>query len=217
MHNTTFDDYMLRAVLASVNAARETCGSQQMHLAGYCIGGTIVTALMAWVNRSPEPDAPAAYATFLTALVNYSVRGDIETLIDEDSLHAIDDLMTHHGYLDGRDMAMSFRTLRSNSLIWHLLGAQLSVGRIPTGVRRALLELGRPGGCPTLCIRSICASSICTTGWRKKTVPPWASVQSISRSSGSRFTLSGPNRITSHRGNRALKFASWLPGPSATC
>jgi polyhydroxyalkanoate synthase len=119
MHNTTFDDYMLRAVLASVNAARKTCGSQQMHLAGYCIGGTIVTALMAWVNRSPGPDAPAAYATFLTALVNYSVPGDIETLIDEHSLHTIDDLMTHHGYLDGRDMAMSFRTLRSNSLIWH--------------------------------------------------------------------------------------------------
>jgi polyhydroxyalkanoate synthase subunit PhaC len=55
MHNTTFDDYMLRAVLASVNAARETCGSQQMHLAGYCIGGTIVTALMAWVNRRLDP------------------------------------------------------------------------------------------------------------------------------------------------------------------
>ncbi len=167
MHNTTFDDYTLRAVLASVNAARETCGSQQMHLAGYCMGGTIVTALMAWVNRSPGPDAPATYATFLTALVNYSVPGDIETLIDEDSLHAIDDLMTHHGYLDGRDMAMSFRTLRSNSLIWHYWVHNYLLGKSPPAFDVLYWNSGA-GGCPTLCIRSICASSICTAGWRKR-------------------------------------------------
>lgn len=139
---------MLRAVLTSVNAARETCGSQQMHLAGYCIGGTIVTALMAWVNRSPGPDAPAAYATFLTALVNYSVPGDIETLIDEDSLHAIDDLMTHHGYLDGRDMAMSFRTLRSNSLIWHYWVHNYLLGESPPAFDVLYWNSGAPAAAP---------------------------------------------------------------------
>jgi hypothetical protein len=122
---------------------------------------------MAWVNRSPGPDAPAAYATFLTALVNYSVPGDIETLIDEDSLHAIDDLMTHHGYLDGRDMAMSFRTLRSNSLIWHYWVHNYLLGKSPPAFDVLYWNSGA-GGCPTLCIRSICASSICTAGWRKR-------------------------------------------------
>ncbi len=131
MRNTTFDDYMLRAVLPSVHAAREICGSQQVHLTGYCIGGTTVTALMAWLNRSSEPDVPVAHATLLTALVDFSVPGEIETFIDEGSLHAIDDLMTHHGYLDGRDMAMSFRTLRSNSLIWHYWVHNYLLGESP--------------------------------------------------------------------------------------
>lgn len=101
MRDTTFDDYMLRGVLASVNAAREICGSKQVHLTGYCIGGTIVTALSAWLNRSKEREAPVAHATLLTTLVDFSMPGDIETFIDENSLDAIDDLMTRHGYLDG--------------------------------------------------------------------------------------------------------------------
>lgn len=133
MRDTTFDDYMLRGVLESVNAAREISGAGQVHLTGYCIGGTIVTALLAWLNRGPELDTrlPVAHATLLTTLVDFTLPGDIEAFIDEDSLDAIDDLMAHHGYLDGRDMATSFRTLRSNSLIWHYWVHNYLLGESP--------------------------------------------------------------------------------------
>jgi polyhydroxyalkanoate synthase subunit PhaC len=121
MRNTTFDDYMLRGVLESINAARDICGSEQVHLTGYCIGGTLVASLAAWLNRAPDRKAqlPVAHITLLTTLVDFSKCGDIDVFIDDDSLDALDDLMAHHGYLDGKDMAMSFRSLRSNSLIWH--------------------------------------------------------------------------------------------------
>jgi polyhydroxyalkanoate synthase subunit PhaC len=133
MRDTTFDDYMLRGVLASVNAAREICGSEQVHLAGYCIGGTITAALMAWLNRAPTPETqtPVAHATLLTTLIDFAQPGGIEAFIDEDSLDAIDSLMARYGYLDGRDMATSFRTLRSNSLIWHYWVHNYLLGETP--------------------------------------------------------------------------------------
>ncbi len=133
MRTTTFDDYMLRGVLESVNAAREICGVPQVHLAGYCIGGTIVAALTAWLNRAQDQgtQTPVAHVTLLTTLIDFSEPGNIEVFMDEDSLNAIDDLMAHQGYLDGRDMAASFRALRSNSLIWHYWVHNYLLGESP--------------------------------------------------------------------------------------
>jgi len=39
--------------------------------------------------------------------------------IDEESIAALEQKMAQSGFLDGSDMASSFRLLRSNSLIWH--------------------------------------------------------------------------------------------------
>jgi polyhydroxyalkanoate synthase len=132
MRTVTFDDYMLRGVLACIDAARAICGASQVHLAGYCIGGTIVTALLAWLNRAPKKaQLPVGHVTLLTTLVDFSTPGDIEAFINDDSLGALDELMSHYGYLDGRDMAMSFRSLRSNSLLWHYWAHNYLLGESP--------------------------------------------------------------------------------------
>ncbi|MGH8501004.1 MAG: PHA/PHB synthase family protein [Gammaproteobacteria bacterium] len=133
MRDTTFDDYMLRGVLESLRAAREICDAPQVHLAGYCIGGTLVAALTAWLNREAggKEGSPVAHITLLTTLADFSEPGNIEVFIDEQSLDAIDDIMAHHGYLDGRDMATSFRSLRSNSLIWHYWVQNYLLGESP--------------------------------------------------------------------------------------
>jgi polyhydroxyalkanoate synthase len=52
-------------------------------------------------------------------LVDYHSPGDIEVFIDPATLDWLDGKMAETGYLDGKDMAMSFRMLRPNSLIWH--------------------------------------------------------------------------------------------------
>jgi polyhydroxyalkanoate synthase len=133
MRDTTFDDYMLQGALAAVNTARDICGSAEVHLAGYCIGGTLVTALAAWLQRAPErkTQSPVAHMTLLTTLVDFSKPGDMAVFIDDDSLEALDDLMAHYGFLDGRDMLMSFRSLRSNSLIWNHWVQNYLLGETP--------------------------------------------------------------------------------------
>jgi polyhydroxyalkanoate synthase len=104
-----------------------------VHLTGYCIGGTTVAALAAWLNARPDGKihSPIAHLTLLTALVDFSQPGDVEVFIDETTLNALDDLTERNGYLDGRAMAASFRSLRSNSLIWHYWVHNYLLGESP--------------------------------------------------------------------------------------
>ncbi len=121
MRDVTLDDYMLRGVLETVEAAREVSGARQVHLCGYCIGGTITAALMAWLNRqAKKKDAlPVAHWSVLTTLVDFESPGDIDVFISEGAIAALEKRMAKDGYLDGQDMAAAFRMLRANSLIWH--------------------------------------------------------------------------------------------------
>lgn len=132
MHDVRFDDYLLDGIHALVSATTEFCRVPQVHLVGYCIGGTLAATYMAWANKRFDADKmPVAHWTLLTSLTDFSHPGEIEVFIDEASISALEDMMAQKGYLDGSEMASSFRLLRSNSLIWHywvqsyLLGEKL--------------------------------------------------------------------------------------------
>jgi len=108
------------------------CKVPQVHLVGYCIGGTLVSTYMAWANKRFGADhMPVAHWTLFATLTDFSHPGEIGVFIDEESLSALEKLMAKKGYLDGNEMAASFRLLRSNSLIWnywvssYLLGEKL--------------------------------------------------------------------------------------------
>jgi polyhydroxyalkanoate synthase len=119
MRDVTFDDYLLEGVHAAVEVARALTGAPKVHAVGYCIGGTALAMYMAWANRRFAPDdVPVADWTLLTTLVDFREPGEIEVFIDESSIRSLCDSMAKKGYLDGKEMAASFRLLRSNSLIW---------------------------------------------------------------------------------------------------
>jgi polyhydroxyalkanoate synthase len=121
MAEVRFDDYLTEGIDAAVRVARELSGAEKAHAVGYCIGGTLVATYMAWLNRRHEnaDDVPVSAWTLLTTLVDFQSPGDIEVFIDDGGVRWLCDLMRRRGYLDGREMATTFRLLRSNSLIWH--------------------------------------------------------------------------------------------------
>jgi poly[(R)-3-hydroxyalkanoate] polymerase subunit PhaC len=121
MADTTFEDYVFKGVLAAVEAARALCGVPQVHAIGYCLGGTTLATLMAWLNREYEgrPGNPVASWTMLASLVDFSRAGEIETFLNEEGIRKVEEVLARKGYLDGREMSMTFRMLRPNSLIWH--------------------------------------------------------------------------------------------------
>jgi polyhydroxyalkanoate synthase len=120
MRDVRFDDYLIEGVQALVDTARGLTGAAKVHAVGYCIGGTALSTYMAWANRHFAPeDVPVAHFTLFTTLVDFHKPGDIEVFVDEGSIRFITQNMERKGYLDGAEMASSFRLLRSNSLIWH--------------------------------------------------------------------------------------------------
>ena len=120
MAEVSFDHYIAEGVAEAVRVARALSGAQKVHAVGYCIGGTLLAAYMAWLNRKHErEDVPVASWTLLATLVDFQSPGDLEVFIDEGSVRWLSDLMRARGVLDGAEMATTFRLLRSNSLIWH--------------------------------------------------------------------------------------------------
>jgi polyhydroxyalkanoate synthase len=121
MAQVGFEDYLTDGVAEGVRVARELTGAPQVHAVGYCIGGTLLATYMAWLNRRHElaEEAPVAHWSLLASLVDFQSPGDIEVFIDEGSVRWLGSLMRWRGVLDGKEMATTFRLLRSNSLIWH--------------------------------------------------------------------------------------------------
>ncbi len=121
LRDTSWEDYMFKGVLEAAQVAKDIAQVPQLHAAGYCIGGTLLTTVMAWLNAdgAKEQDNPFSSWTNLTTLVEFSNPGEITTFLDETSLRFIDEIMAQKGYLEGQSMADSFRMLRANTLIWH--------------------------------------------------------------------------------------------------
>ncbi|MGV8079562.1 MAG: PHA/PHB synthase family protein [Syntrophales bacterium] len=119
MRGVTLDDYLLRGALEAVRAARSICGVPAVHAAGYCIGGTVLAALMAWLAAgSRRGERPVADWTLFSTLTDFSEPGELGFLVTHRSVAFVEGLMEHCGILDGRLIDASFRLLRSDSLIW---------------------------------------------------------------------------------------------------
>jgi poly[(R)-3-hydroxyalkanoate] polymerase subunit PhaC len=131
MRDTTFEDYMFKGALAAVEAVKEISGSKQIHAVGYCIGGTLLATLMAWINKKNKKDSPIAHWTLFASLLDFSKPGDIDVFIDEKAVDWLEKKMDKEGYLDGNDMGRSFRMLRSNSLIWRYVVHSYLYGEEP--------------------------------------------------------------------------------------
>ena len=120
MRDVRFDDYLTDGIQRLIDTARGLSGAAKVHAVGYCIGGTALTSYMAWANRHFTPEEmPVAHWSLFTTLVDFHKPGDIEVFVDEGSIRFLTQNMERKGYLDGAEMASSFRLLRSNSLIWH--------------------------------------------------------------------------------------------------
>jgi len=121
MRDTHFEDYMFSGILKALEAVKSICKVQTAHTVGYCIGGTALTTLLAWLNNHPKfkQKNPIAHATLLCSLVDFSDPGELDVFIDEKSIQAIEQIMEEKGYLEAKFLEHTFRLLRSNSLIWH--------------------------------------------------------------------------------------------------
>ncbi len=124
-----FDDYMLEGPLAALDAIEQATGEREANVIGYCLGGTLLAATLAYMTA--KGDDRIKSATYFVALTDFSEAGEISVFIDEEQLQALEERMRSHGYLDGADMATTFNMLRANDLIWSFVVNNYLLGKEP--------------------------------------------------------------------------------------
>jgi polyhydroxyalkanoate synthase len=111
-----FEDYMRLGPLAALDAIKQATGESKVHAVGYCVGGTLLAVLLAYMAK--KRDQRIMSATFFAAQVDFTHAGDLQVFVDEEQIAAREQQMAERGYLEGKKMATAFNLLRSNDLIW---------------------------------------------------------------------------------------------------
>jgi polyhydroxyalkanoate synthase len=125
----TFEDYMFEGPLAALGAIERATGESRINLVGYCLGGTLLGATLAWMAASG--DTRAASATFLASLLDFSIPGELGVFIDEAQVENLERRMGERGYLEGSEMGATFYMLRPNDLVWSFRVHNYPLGRDP--------------------------------------------------------------------------------------
>ena len=124
-----FEDYMLEGPIAALDAIAKATGEKSVNVLGYCLGGTLLAATLAYFTA--KKDKRVASATFMTSLIDFAGAGELEVFIDEDQVRSLERKMSERGYLEGSEMANTFNMLRSNDLIWSFVINNYLLGRDP--------------------------------------------------------------------------------------
>ena len=193
----SLDDYMLEGPVAALDAVEKATGEPRVNAIGYCLGGTLLAATLAWLKAKGRQAVESA--TFFTTMVDFEEPGELGVFIDDEQLSLMEEAMEEKGYFDGASMAEAFNLLRANDLIWSFVVNNYLMGRDPfpfdllywnsdsTRMPRAmhstyLREMYRTTGCAS---RAASPLPGCRSIW-----PPWTC----------RSTSSPPARITSRPG-----------------
>ncbi|MFT5116274.1 MAG: polyhydroxyalkanoate synthase, partial [Parasphingorhabdus sp.] len=124
-----FEDYLLKGPVAALDAIELATGEDSINIVGYCLGGTLLAALLAY-NKAIG-DERIKSATFFTSMIDFSEPGDLAVYIDEMQLASLEKKMDEKGYLEGSDMASAFNMLKANDLIWSFVISNYLMGHEP--------------------------------------------------------------------------------------
>jgi len=125
----TFEDYMREGPLAALAAMEAATGERTANVIGYCLGGTLLAATLAYM--ATKRDARVTCATYFVTMVDFAEAGELSIFIDEEQLQALEQRMKKKGYLEAREMHGTFNMLRANDLIWSFVVNNYLLGKQP--------------------------------------------------------------------------------------
>jgi polyhydroxyalkanoate synthase len=231
----SFEDYMKEGPLAALDAMAAATGEKEANIIGYCLGGTLLSATLAYM--AAKRDRRVKSATFFVTMVDFAEAGDLSVFIDEEQLTALEGRMSKKGYLDANDMHQTFNMLRANDLIWsfvvnnYLLGKQpfpfdllywnADSTRMPAAMhsfylRRMYQEnlLSRPGGISLegvkIDLRKVKTPSF-ILATREDHIAPWRSTYAATQLYGGpvKFVLSASGHVAGVVNPPGSKYGHW--------
>jgi polyhydroxyalkanoate synthase len=125
-----FEDYMRDGIFTALEAVEKATGVRDPNCVGYCIGGTLLAATLAYM--ATKDDQRVHSATFWAAQTDFSEAGELSVFVDEAQLDALKQKMdSEGGVLPGSKMAGAFNMLRANDLIWSFVINNYLLGKQP--------------------------------------------------------------------------------------
>ena len=125
----TWDDYLEQGVIAAIDHARAIAKAPRLNVLGFCIGGTLLAAALAVLEKRKRN--PAASLTLLTALLDFTDVGEIRVYIDENFVGKREKQLAKGGIVPGGELAGAFSSLRANDLVWSYVVNNYLKGKQP--------------------------------------------------------------------------------------
>ena len=92
---------MREGIFAALDQIKAITGERQVTAIGYCVGGTLTAATLAYM--AAKGDDRIGSATLFTTQVDFSDPGDLKVFADEDRIRNIEEEM-HDRRLSGRPL-----------------------------------------------------------------------------------------------------------------
>lgn len=129
MGHVTWDQYIEDGVIKAIEVACEIRATERISALGFCVGGTLLASALA-VLRARHRN-PAANLTLLAAMLDFSDPGELSVFIDEAYVRQRERDFARGGVLHGKELALTFSSLRANDLIWNYVVNNYLKGRKP--------------------------------------------------------------------------------------
>jgi polyhydroxyalkanoate synthase len=127
--HVTWDDYLEEGAIRAVHVVQQISGAKQINVLGFCVGGTIIANALAVMAARGED--PVASLTLMTALLDFEDSGVLDVFIDEQQVRMREQQMAKGGLMPGRELAITFNSLRPNDLIWSYVVNNYLEGKQP--------------------------------------------------------------------------------------
>ena len=95
-----WDAYMREGIFTALDAVELAVGERAVTAVGYCVGGTLLAATLAYM--AAKGDNRISSATLLTTQVDFQHAGDLKVFADEAQIRVIEREMKTNGYLPAR-------------------------------------------------------------------------------------------------------------------
>lgn len=115
--DASIDEYILEGLLDSIIWVKKSLSISSVNLMGYCVGGTIVLLLMAYLNKINQAQSIKS-ATLIATPIDFSHLDELATFVCDQQLKNLEEHALTHGIIDGRYMRFLFSSLRAQDLIW---------------------------------------------------------------------------------------------------
>ncbi len=129
MGRATWDDYLEQGVMKALTVAADACGTTRVNALGFCVGGTLLGAALA-VLRARGDDSVSSL-TLLATMLDFSDTGELSVFVDNAYVAKRELDFADGGVLPGRELALTFASLRANDLIWNYVVNNYLKGRTP--------------------------------------------------------------------------------------